>query len=795
VSERLARVALLAAAALHAFTAAAAEAPPEPTALVVSDEVLRREIRRFGVNLGEDRWYHGAIFTRERVLHGGFEGMLYRQLTFGPSGDAQSYVDWFPVAYWERLLVGARAWFVTGPRKGQPTRVVRIGRTTLPDRPDAGELAVLHFADAGPVPAPNDGLFLEKREPDVGYVGQNGVAFWVFIEGGGRVRTVAGDVPPGSAGRVAVLLEAPGTATAAVQAPALLTPFAAAEGTWRLRFWARGAGTLRAYVGDYTLRGRRGVIVRPVALEPAWRRHEVVFEIAEYRPETLAVGLEASGGSVRLDEISFVRDGERNSTAFRDDLVDALRGLRPGVLRHLQIGGSSLDNLLAPRAARLAFSHGRWDRPPDSEWPGVPEVKAIARFHSYSLPEFLELCREVGAEPWYSTPGTFTPEEMRGLIEFLAGPSDSPYGRVRAEAGREEPWSRAFERIHLEIGNEAWNGIADFRHGGYSEKGEYWSDLFRAARSSPHFTPKILLHAGGQASSPGRNERLVAAVPEADRIAVAPYLLNELERAQAAWDDERFFGFALAAPWFGASHGPTAETFERVTRAHGVELSVYEVNHHVTGGDAPEAARNRLATSIGGGLNVAHWMLLWLERFGARTQALFTLAQYDAAADVGRVRLWGAVASLRGGAARARPTLLAVSLVNRVLAGDLVRVRKRGPDPTWAVRASYWRQPPRDLEVPYLHAFATRDGSARGLVAFNLHRRSPLDVQIELPGEVAPGSAVAWTLAAERIDASNELDGEPGVRVRERPLPELRSGARFELPPFSLTVIAWRQRG
>jgi hypothetical protein len=45
-------------------------------------------------------------------------------------------------------------------------------------------------------------------------------------------------------------------------------------------------------------------------------------------------------------------------------------------------------------------------------------------------------------------------------------------------------------------------------------------------------------------------------------------------------------------PWYHGHRGFMDGNYKQVTLEHGLELSVYEVNHHITGGDASEACRN-----------------------------------------------------------------------------------------------------------------------------------------------------------------------------------------------------------
>jgi hypothetical protein len=102
----------------------------------------------------------------------------------------------------------------------------------------------------------------------------------------------------------------------------------------------------------------------------------------------------------------------------------------------------------------------------------------------------------------------------------------------------------------------------------------------------------------------------------ADAYAIAPYVIHEMNETQAAFDDEQLFSWAFAWVWYLNTGGPMQANWDMIQESvnPNLEISVYEVNHHITGGSAPNEPRNRIVTSIGGGLNVLNHMLLMLER-------------------------------------------------------------------------------------------------------------------------------------------------------------------------------------
>ena len=764
--------------------AAGAEGPQDGvTTLTITNAVVTPKLVRFGVVLGND-----GTFTKERIPHGGFEGTLYRTIGFGPAGTARSYIDWFGIGPWERIAKGATYCFVSGPRKGIKGTIADVVHRPYAPRPDKGKMTTYLFDREGPVPRENDGILIERVDDRTGFLGQHGGSYWVFLKGDATVRTEAGDVRPGSLGKVAAVLRAPGESMAELMAPVGNTSQMDLAGTWRFQFWAKGEGKLGVALGDWGHRVQNGIQPQYVPLTSDWKLHKLTFTLPEYPKGwggSLAVDLQFSGGTLWLDELSMIQEGDRNPTAFRDHVVATLKRLNPGVLRHLQMGGGSLDNLLTPREARRTSACFRRETPPDGTWPAHPKQNGGADITPFGLHEFLGLCEEVGTDPWYCLPGAMYVDEMKSFMEYLGGPVTTKYGKLRADRGHPKPWTEVFGHIHVEIGNEAWNYLCT----GFEGR-EYWNDLFTAAKASPCYKPdQFRFHAGGQAVWVGRNTTNARRHPAADAVAVAPYIIHQMSKAQleAMKSDEALFSWVFGYPWFHGHTGYMAKNYAEVTKKLGKPLSIYEVNHHITGGDAPPGPRNRIVAGIGGGLNVANWMLLMLQEQKVRVQNAFTLTQLS----YGKVRLWGITVSMKLGEERYRPTFLAEMLINRVLSGDLVAVAKSGADPKWTCTAVYDKNKPFD--VPYIQAYATRDGRTRGLIVFNLHRASELPARVALPGPVKAGSGVRWSLTADRIDASNEPEHEPQVGIAEDRPADFVSGAVLKLRPFSMSVLRWEE--
>jgi alpha-L-arabinofuranosidase len=766
------------------------------TVVSIGDTVVVPDIKRLGVNLGSDVYYNPAIYTKERIRNGGFEGILYRTMGYGPTGTGDTYMDWWGIRDWSSLIIGADAWFVSGPRKWEP--LVIQSQQTAYYAPQDRDLQQYTFTPSGDVPNANDGFLIESDREDIGFIGQHGGAYWVFTDGGATVATEAGDVPAASDGLIAAVL----TAEDAGDMARLLAPLANEDhmdvaGMWDYRLWAKGSGTLSLALGDWNHHGEPEQsgedMSRSIALTDTWQEITGTFTINDFPSQwstgTLALSIQHTGGTAKIDEISVIQQGDVNPTPFRDDLVNLLEDLNPGSLRHLQIGGSSIENVLKPRNVRKAFSHSRSDQPADGTWPAHPNTNGDAETHSYGLHEFLQLCEAAGTDPWYCTSGTLKQGEFGQLMEYLGGPAGTPMGDLRAERGHPTPWTEVFDTIHIEIGNEAWNHASAYVNGGYNGQA-YWSDLFAEARTSPYYSSNMVFHAGGQAVNTWLNNIIAGNhSTQADALALAPYVIHSMSPEQAALDDEQLYSWIYGYTWFNSHDGYMQRNYDDVASPRGMDISIYEVNHHITGGDGSLDQRNKIVAGLGGALNVSNWMLLMLERQQVRVQNIFSLIQ-DSYNDI---RLWGIVLSMQPGRERYRPLYLAARMINEALAGDLVQVTKSGADPSWDCAFTYDDEGGSPGDIPYIHAYATQNGDDRGLILINLHRTDSLPVEIDLPAPASGSRAVKYELSGATINANNEREHDPEVFATEQVLTDFYDNYTFDMKPHSMVVLTWSE--
>jgi alpha-N-arabinofuranosidase len=208
---------------------------------------------------------------------------------------------------------------------------------------------------------------------------------------------------------------------------------------YRLRLHLRGTTNLSVQA---TLHGGGGLAAAPGTLgrvSEQWQAAEAVLQ-ATRTLDHASLTLDFEGpGTLWLDRVYLIGE-DAVLGLWRPDAVEAIRALRPGVMR---FGGSALetyewDQCLGDWSRRAPF--------PQSYWGGLEE-------NFVGVEEFVALCQQVGAEPLVCVRWTGkTPADAGAEIEYFNGPSDSPGGRRRAANGHMQPYRVKYWQIGNEVG-------------------------------------------------------------------------------------------------------------------------------------------------------------------------------------------------------------------------------------------------------------------------------------------------------------------------------------------------------
>jgi alpha-L-arabinofuranosidase len=762
-------------------------ASADPVTVRISDVVDCPDVKRLGINVNDTWWDTGGI-SRNRAAYN-FEGTMYRSTFWGPAQDENGIYIWQQITdipdghNAEHRVVGAKFTLLNGPAKGETGLIQAVERRKIPNQ----DREVDYLVFDRPLPASdggNCGILVEKNGLSEGHFNtigsgrQAGGNYWL----GGNAKLVQGDVDPDSFGQTALLLDASKTKQH-IRLPGMNTKYTRYQGKWSLSFRAKATS------GKPVIR-----LTEPVqdseAMGSTWASYRFDFEVTHpIEAEQFNACLEVSDGAVLIDDILFRHEESERGLAFNDAFVDELRFLRPGILRYLNMGGSTVANHLRPPLERFSFSSSPWDETgPTGRSQRLP----------FSIHEFYELCAAIDAVPWFSLPGNIHPEEVEHFMEYLSAPADVGFGQLRAQQGQQAPWTEIFDEIIVEFGNEAWNTWGPFMSGGYNGP-EYWAGLIAAGKNSPHYQKKIRFFTAGHNVNFWLNQNVIDNAPDADGFALATYMVHHLYKqveAKLAGDENELFRWLFGYTLRHLLVEPEMRKNAEKAASRGIPLAVYETNHHAAAGDASSEFRNRFLTSLGGGLNVMQNMMVMLKEFKAVDQCFFTMFGItNNAYEIKDVRLFGAVLSLKEGEVRRRPHYLGMVMANRVMRGNLMEVTIGDNVPTYTAeyfdrKKKIWLEPETFTS---LHVLSFADGEHRSAILLNLSVNEALPIQLEFDGEVVGKKARAELLHADSITANNELEtDEPQVRIRDAELSDFRSGALITVPAHSMMTLRWQ---
>ncbi|GGF93877.1 alpha-L-arabinofuranosidase C-terminal domain-containing protein [Paenibacillus abyssi] len=170
-----------------------------------------------------------------------------------------------------------------------------------------------------------------------------------------------------------------------------------------------------------------------------------------------------------------------DSRGFRKDVLDALKNIEVPVVRWP--GGCFVS------------AYNWKDGVGKNRVPYFDKAWRVEESNEFGTDEFMEYCREIGAEPYICTnAGTGTPEEMSDWVEYCNLESEGKWAKLRIENGYKEP----FKVKYWSIGNENY-GHWEM---GAKEIGEWGSFVRESAKMMKRVDPTI--------------ELLAASIPDLD---------------------------------------------------------------------------------------------------------------------------------------------------------------------------------------------------------------------------------------------------------------------------------------
>lgn len=190
-----------------------------------------------------------------------------------------------------------------------------------------------------------------------------------------------------------------------------------------------------------------GKVLASAMFEPtgAWRKYTARLKaLAADNEATFTIRFHGPG-KLWIDNASLMPEDAVGG--WRRDVVDALRDLRPRIIR---FGGSALDS--------EGYGDFEWrdtigdpdHRKPLRAWGGLQPAGA-------GLEEIVQLCRRVDAEPLICVrTRDRDPRDAADEVQYFNGAAGTPMGRQRAANGHAEPYRIRFWQIGNERGDAAY---------------------------------------------------------------------------------------------------------------------------------------------------------------------------------------------------------------------------------------------------------------------------------------------------------------------------------------------------
>jgi hypothetical protein len=689
------------------------------------------------VNLDYRTSWGAEQFSSNVIMNPGFEPTIDRTIVIVKKRTATGFSDneaWLGRSdgFWN----GGSFQVLTGQSAGKSGRI-SSSRRSGPD-----ELPWFTTKRRAPMMASGDAISITRKQ-------KSGppANWWIASNSKKYVSLNRIDHPPGSLGQAVAELELQGgeptRMDSYLDSGAQLggQNFEPVNGEWRLSFWARATVASGASVAAsfQRLNGGSAFVAQTVALTGQWQQVAIDFNAKDSgaaAPLDLRfVASGPAGAAVRLDDVQLGLVSDLAGGAWRAQVVSKLSQLHPGYLRDWQGQlGDTAANRLAPILGRAPTRYN-------------PDPADNQQNFFYSLPDFLSLCQQVGAQPWIVLPTTLYSAEYTALGQYLA------------QAQR----SYNFSEVVVEWGNENWNAV--FRGGGIENPvtmAQAANSGFALLRAAAGSVVPLHLVVNGQFANPWVGQQAISNAPQADAVDVAPYYFYTLN----ATDSQ---ATALGNLFTMSDESSNLAQLQASTGPLDKSVDIYEVNASTYEGTAPEAQRDPYVAGMVSGTALADRLLTALYA-GVNRQLVFDLAQYNFAVSpaLGNVMLWGITNSLADSTSL-RPTGLALEMLNRAIAGDFYPVTV--PAGVSGINAA---------------AFLSSAGWSLAIVSSN---PGPTPLTLSLPAGATP-PAQLLTLSAPTITSTNDVtannpSGQQQVSIVNTPF----SGTQLTIPPYGFVVL------
>lgn len=382
----------------------------------------------------------------------------------------------------------------------------------------------------------------------------------------------------------------------------------------------------------------------------------------------------------------------------------------------------------------------------------------------FGTDEYLELCRQTGAEPFITVNmGSGSVEEACRWVEYCRRPNEQ--GKRRTPPVR--IWG---------LGNEHWGPwqVGYYTADEYSHKVQQYAQFMRVVEPDLRFV-------GVGHTDPAWNETVLKQQGhQFDWLSI--HLYGHRTHLDGGND---FDSIAITPAWFEREMQAMIgqiDDWERTSgRSKPLEITLEEWNtRHITQGQLRRQSPRNIVDALytASVFNACQR----LSRRVTMSNFVFLLNTHAPIVVQGDKVLKTATFDVfRLYAQLSQPVVMQTTVTGEVLRSPIQRV-------------DHWNQmhqPAADetFAAPRLDASATRspDGKRLTLFLVNRHQNQPVQVAIDGLDRALPPTGTLHTLTAPALDTVNTLDQPNRVRSRSQPIADWRNG--LELPPASVGVL------
>lgn len=539
--------------------------------------------------------------------------------------------------------------------------------------------------------------------------------------------------------------------------------------TYRMEAWLRHEG----YTGSsFTFEmdgGYSDVFLTTNGISTNWQRFHFDF-VAPDRPQpgdaSIHHGIVFFGeGTIWIDNFR-VYDPNQPDFQYDTNRLETLRTANAGAIR-INSGngneqtGATLDDWTNPEVLGLRQYN--------------PHYGAQYADADLKLPTILPVCEEIGANPWLMMGLHHSEEEWHGLIDYLAGPGTNTYDAKRVAQGRLAPWSDAFERIYLEVGNETWNPQFEWRMQGtnYGQLAEYFFNVIRTNANYSALENKLVLVIGGQMDGAAQYHFGASAVtnaPSADMLAIAPYIAGWEADLDVANFQEYLLFSASRLLYQGAIHRQTQ--IDLAPAGHDYDLVTYEFGpgYPLPTGEMPvQHEMEVFGKSLAGGVGTMDTML-GLQRMGVHSGNFFHFFGGTSYASHGDP----------GFGFHPHPAFIAVQMANEFALDPRVSVSAHS-NPT-RIMPGQDEYPDQEVDLIDVHAYQRNGGYT--VIVLSRELSNSIPVTLRLPFDQATGVTLHTLAGDPQANNTNALN----IAVQTQPAAFQGAAHQFDMPAGSIHV-------